>query len=143
MLGISKGFLKQWVAPLVVAVVASFSILMAAQDQGTPFVEGQNGVFSGPSANPGPVASTAYIDASPIYNNPNQGKSDICLTINWILTSTGSGGFNYTSNYPKGAVIDARGYSQPRRETDRNLCLNVLRAAASIPSVNCRITFHN
>ncbi len=109
MLGISKGFLKQWVAPSVVAVVASFSILMAAQDQGTPFVEGQNGVFSGPSANPGPVASTAYIDASPIYNNPNQGKSDICLTINWILTSTGTGGFNYTSNYPKGAVIDERG----------------------------------
>jgi hypothetical protein len=109
MLGISKGFLKQWVAPLVVAVVASFSILMAAQDQGTPFVEGQNGVFSGPSANPGPVASTAYIDASPIYNNPNQGKSDICLTINWILTSTGAGGFNYTSNYAKGAVIDERG----------------------------------
>src|SRR5260370_3240927 len=101
MLGISKGFLKQWVAPLVVAVVASFSILMAAQDQGTPFVEGQNGVFSGPSANPGPVASTAYIDASPIYNNPNQGKTDICLTINLILTSTVTRAFHYPGSYPQ------------------------------------------
>jgi hypothetical protein len=68
---------------------------MAAQS------EGNNAITSNTTGSI--VASAAYIDASPFYYGSGL---DICQTVYNILSSSS---MNYATNYPNGAVIDARG----------------------------------
>lgn len=63
----------------VLAAILVFTVQMVAQS------EGNNAISSNTTGTI--VASTAYIDASPFFSL-TQNSSDICLTINYILTST-------------------------------------------------------
>jgi len=77
---------------VVLAVLFCLSVGMNAQS------EGNNAISSNSSGTI--VASTAYIDGSAFFNDPNTGNGDICKTIHYILTT------NYP---PAGAVVDLRG----------------------------------
>ena len=71
---------SKFVAPCgVLTAILLFTQGMAAQS------EGNNAITSNTTGSI--VASTAYIDASPFFSL-TQNSSDICLTINYILTST-------------------------------------------------------
>ena len=95
-------------APWIAAALMLFAAAYPCQSQAPGAVGGNVGIYNG-----GLSFSSAYIDATPWYNALS--TPDICVAINNILTSTGSQG--YSTLYPDGAVIDARGLLIPRRVT--------------------------
>jgi hypothetical protein len=75
-------------------VILLFTLSLHGQSSGT--TEGYNSVSSDTIGTG--AASSAFIDVTPFFT------TDLCLAINTILTSS-----NYTTNFPNGAVLDARG----------------------------------
>lgn len=90
------------VAGLIVTLLFGMTVRVEAQDPVIPGLEGNNAIWNGSAIAP----STGYIDASPFYNNVSQGNGDICRTVYYILTNSS---VSYSTRYPEGAVIDARG----------------------------------
>ncbi len=87
--------IRELIAPVALLVfLFGCTLRLCAQGGGSSPTEGNVGIY-----NSGIYYSTASIDATPFYNDANQGHGDICSTIHFILTD---GTFNYALNYPAG-----------------------------------------